>query len=194
MAAGMNIPAPFKNLGGNCIVTAIGLDSSCSDDIDADIRPDGANSLSADWYDISQRGSCTNPAAQIGQMIENPPTTSPFLEATWQTIADTRDNPGNDNNGFPPVSSLNGGPMLGGMLFLDQAPINVDIITTVSGDRGVQLIPGQDTNNQIQGGHGGGLAQCIVQGWLDPQITYIANNLTTLNITVYLPDLASITQ
>jgi hypothetical protein len=163
MAAGMNIPAPFKNLGGNCIVTAIGLDSSCSDDIDADIRPDGANSLSTDWYDISQSGSCTNPAAQIAQMTENPPTTSPFLEATRQSIVDTRDNPGNDNNGFPPASSLNDGPMLGGILFLDQTPINVDITPTTPVDSGVQLIPGQDTNNQIQGGNGGGLAQCIVQ-------------------------------
>ncbi|USN56731.1 MAG: hypothetical protein H6766_07050 [Candidatus Peribacteria bacterium] len=141
MAAGTNIPAPFKNLGGNCIVTTIPMGGNCSDDLDADIRPDGSNSLSSDWYDISQRGACTNPAAQIGQMTENPPVTSPFFEATWDAIADVWDNPGNDNNGFPPAASLHGGSLLGGMLFLDQDPVNVDIVTTAPNTNGVQLKP-----------------------------------------------------
>lgn len=88
------------------------MKKGCSDEINEDIRPDGANSLTDDWYDIAQRGTCTNPAAQVGHMTENPPTTSPFVEATRDAIVDTWDNPGHDNNGFPPASSLHDGPLL----------------------------------------------------------------------------------
>jgi len=37
-----------------------------------------------------------------------------------------------------------------------------------------------------------GLVKCIVQKWLDNQMRYIINNLTNLQVNLYLPDLSTL--
>ncbi len=60
-------------------MTAIAADSKCDSDVDADVRPDGEDSLNQNYYDLSQGDSCSNEAAQVTKALENPPVTSPFV-------------------------------------------------------------------------------------------------------------------
>jgi len=61
MAVGSNIPQPFRDIGGNCIVVAATLPSSCGA---GDNDNDGLDSdqILEDWMlDATDYGVCTNP-------------------------------------------------------------------------------------------------------------------------------------
>ena len=66
---GMAIPAPFRSLGGNCVVTSFPLyKASCDQSIAAESNSTGAvtQELPSWMTDMAEQGSCTNPP-QIGQ-------------------------------------------------------------------------------------------------------------------------------
>ncbi len=152
MTIGNNIPSPFKHLAGNCIVTSIGLGSDCSGDVDRSIRPDGRGSLSSDYHDIASTNACTNPASQVRKTTENPPTTSPFVEASADSLRNARGISAHKNMSPPPT--INSGPGLGGLIYIDKTPTVTVPGQEISQDRGVKLIPGKDIKNKIKGAAG----------------------------------------
>jgi hypothetical protein len=79
------------------------------------------------------------------------------------------------------------------MMTIDAQP-QMLAVNESTGSDSATLQAGIADENKILGGTGKGISQCIIEGRLDPQITYIANNLTTMSLTIYLPDVAAITE
>ncbi|MDR0860802.1 MAG: hypothetical protein LBO09_07730 [Candidatus Peribacteria bacterium] len=57
---------------------------------------------------------------------------------------------------------------------------------------GVKIEGGSQVKNRIKSGLQQGLRELIIDKWLDPQIRYIANNFTKMNISLKWPDLSDI--
>lgn len=57
---------------------------------------------------------------------------------------------------------------------------------------GVKIQKGGSTKNKISSGIQQGLRKILIDKWLDPQIRYIANNFTKMNISLKWPDLSDI--
>ncbi|MDR2540439.1 MAG: hypothetical protein LBD11_01305 [Candidatus Peribacteria bacterium] len=53
---------------------------------------------------------------------------------------------------------------------------------------GVKIEGGSQIKNKIKSGLKQGLREIIIDKWLDPQIRYIANNFTKMNISLKRPD------
>jgi len=70
----------------------------------------------------------------------------------------------------------------------------VDVLENFDSTDPVDLKGGKAINLKLQGGSMKGLAQCVVQGRFDRQLSYMLNNLTTMAISIYLPDPGNLLQ
>ena len=77
-----------------------------------------------------------------------------------------------------------------GIIGFDQEPKAVSVSNPQAGTQ--QLQGGKPLKLQIQGGNVKGLVKCIISKWLDNQIRYIINNLTSMSVQIYLPEISSV--
>ena len=57
---------------------------------------------------------------------------------------------------------------------------------------GVKIGGGSNIKNQIRDGLQQGLRKVIIDKWLDPQIRYIINNFTKMNVSIKWPDISAL--
>lgn len=169
---GNNIPSPFNSIGGNCIVTAVKVPSwSC--DIDDESSD---NTLSdQDILDLAQFGQCTQTQSNGWSTPWASIPSSPFT-MVWIN------NNGTTTNPFPPGTYF-------GVVNFEKTPISLSDIDL--GD-GVVLQWWIDVQPQVQWWWARGMVACIVNDWMDRQTNYIINNLTNMQIWIYLPDLSQL--
>lgn len=180
MGVGINLPKPFANIAGNCIVTKIPLPiAGCSD-----TSPWGAggdedeNAYGDDWVDQASMGSCNDVAFAATQGNSTSKTT-PF--SLVNVLADDTYTP-----------ALQPWIYGWGLLSFDMKP--VDVLENFDSTDPIDLRWGKAINLKLQGWSMKWLAQCIVQDWFDRQLSYMLNNLTTMAISIYLPDPGNLLQ
>jgi len=164
-----NIPSPFQDVAGNCVVLALPSPTVCGSE-------DGG-SIDWDLFDALDKNSCATP----------PITPS----APWDTSSSPRSLVAKDpidGQTRPPVAD---GTYFG-MLQFESSPNFVEEDTT----GGVPLNAAEQIGAQVQWGMQAvkWLVKCIINDWLDKQVRYMLNNLTNLTIWLYLPDLTDLAQ
>lgn len=177
--AGIPMPVPFGDIAGNCIVTKIPLpDDMCHSDGDGEW-------IDPSWQDGQYMGDCPS----VPVTPENPsdlplssPSSSPF--ATWSAADDVPyDTP-----------RLRDGEYGFGLINIDTSPtvvtsdtFNADMVSLEEGPRFETAIKWWLSAAK-------GIAQCVVGDWIDEQTKYVLNNLTTMTLGIYLPDVTQLVQ
>lgn len=172
---GKKIPDPFSSIGWNCIVTKVKMPSGTCN------IWDGENSWwlsDQDMLDLAEFGQCTQTkshgsATQPASTQPSSPFTMVSINSQWST-----------SNPFPPWTYF-------GIINFEKTPV---LLSDMNVTQGVILQWGKAVQPQIQGWWARGMVACIMNDWLDRQTNYIINNLTNMQIGVYLPDLSQLWQ
>lgn len=172
----MKIPAPFNNIAGNCIVVKIPTPTPSCNSNDTN----GDDELSdQDIADLWEIGQCSKPPIRpqvnaIGSQISD----SPFQLTTIQSNWSSRD------------------PFPSGTYFW---VINIEKTAIIQNEEGINNNDngdffkwGKEVRPQVQWWWAKWLVQCVVSDWMDRQLLYMINNLTNMQIGVYLPDLSQL--
>lgn len=168
--AGMNLPSPFSDIGGNCIVTAIPLPCWTSLDNQNENSTTEQNQSYLPWTQSYQQ---TSSCSQISN------SESPFVLTA---------SPLNNNANFP--TSLPEGSFLWWAIQVDYDNIVSSIDEEQNGIEieGVKVQWVQDINNKILWGIQQGLQKKLV-GRFDRQVQYWLNNLLRFRVEFIFPDL-----
>lgn len=168
-----NIPSPLKHMGWNCVVVKLpNLAGQC------DASSNTGNLSDQDILDLSEFSACAHPIVKPSDP-SNPYqiSGSPFQLINVQN--------GVINNPFPPGTYF-------GIVNLERSPIVEE--EQYARDDGDVLRGGTKVTPKIVGWFPGArwIAQCIVNDRLDRQVNYMINNLTNMQIGVYLPDVTDL--
>ncbi|MFZ2718776.1 MAG: VCBS repeat-containing protein, partial [Candidatus Absconditicoccaceae bacterium] len=172
---GANLPKPFRDIAGNCIVVALPIPLPCgkksNSTTSTDQYPQWMNEVA------SNANSCNSFVGPSS--ISNGYSPSPF-----QLVGSSESSPNST-----PVIPQNSYAF--GFIQIDKDPIGVEeeVKAPEITIGGVKLQGGKDIKNQIKGGLVKGLKKLIIDNRLDRQIKYIMNNLTKMDVTIYLPQL-----
>lgn len=168
------VPSPLKHMAWNCIVTKLPIDLFGW----SQTGNTTWNLSDEDLLDLSQFGSCANPIVKPTDP-NNPHqiSGSPFQIVNIQN--------GVVNNPFPPGTYF-------GIVNVERSPIAED--EKYNKDNGDILRGGQKVTPKIVGWmkESKGIVQCVVNDWLDRQVNYMINNLTNMQIGIYLPDITDL--
>lgn len=183
-AIGSNIPAPFKSIGGNCIVFAKRAGSSSSDH-----APGGEMPIETT---VSTDEVCSNP------FPNNARPSSPIFYGVTEGGGSSSIDPNNifvANNRKPASNTdITVWPTIpwGTYLWMINLDTSPQIDSAYSNTQADQLQGGKAIQLKIEWWNVNGLLKCVVQKWLDNQIRYIANNLTNMSINITIPDIGSL--
>ncbi len=168
--AGMSLPSPFSDIGGNCIVTAVPLPCWTADGNQNGNSTTDQNQSYLPWTQSYQQ---TSSCAQMSN------GESPFVLTA---------SPLNNNANFP--ASLPDGNFLWWAIQVDYD----SIVSSIDGEQngieieGVKVQWVQDINNKILWGIQQGLQKKLV-GRFDRQVQYWLNNLLRFRVEFSFPDL-----
>ncbi|MCF7835358.1 VCBS repeat-containing protein, partial [Candidatus Gracilibacteria bacterium] len=175
-AAGINLPKPFRDIGGNCVVVAIPIPLPCGDkknsSTDGDQYPQRMNEIGGD-------GNACN--SSIGPNATN----DGYAPSPFQLVSTSQSNTN-------PQAVVQQGSYAFGFIQIDKDPISIEETNTQGIEveiGGVKLQGGENIKNKIKGGTIQGLKKIIINNRLDKQIKYIMNNLTKMDIKIYLPEI-----
>lgn len=180
-SVGKAIPFPLSELGGNCIVTVI--KPQCGGKTDKD-NPEESY---APWTDdLSNGESCSSSPSGTASTKEG------YSQSPFEMIINNM-TPGEKDVYSPYLPSGEGGF---GIFTLEMDTIpkygdsNVESSLTI---KGVKLEGGGTTKNRITQGISNGIRKILIDGWLDPQIKYLTNNLTKMSLSIKWPDFSELT-
>ena len=186
--ADLSLPAPVGDISGNCIVTAINFDQSC----DAWVW-NGSGDMA--WLpermkDLSKFWPCNLPPIRPdvnGSVDQNNNGTNNTSDSPFQLMA------GDEWWMWSALPEWTYGLWL---VSFEAQPITVDAARFGDSEWVTLKTAGGRIKNSIQWGmqEVKGIVKCIVTDRLDEQIKYLVNNLSSMTITLALPDVTTLTQ
>ena len=183
MGVATKLPQPLRDIGGNCIVLGASLPKSCKNSDTIGLSAD--QTASSALMDSAQGNRCDNPPAQSSDGS----LASPFIfvgqgESSKAGQVQVSTNPTNQYK-----TLLN--PGMYGPIQLTMTPVDQSLNKTRAGN--VQLKGGNAIKLKIQGGGPAkSIASCIIKDWLEKQVKYFLNNMSSMTVTLYLPDVTQL--
>ncbi len=171
----VNLPKPFRDIAWNCIVVALPIPLPCwkkkSSTTDTDQYPQWMNEI---WSNANSCNSFVWPSS-----ISNWYAPSPF-QLVWSSENSPNSTPVIPQNSYA-----------FGFIQIDKDPVlsEEDSKAPAITIWWVKLQWWKDIKNQIKWWMVKWLKKLIIDNRLDKQIKYIMNNLTKMDITVYLPQI-----
>lgn len=176
------IPPPFRDIGGNCITFAGMLGNACQAAQNEGQGDNPAENIEDYWWDLWEMGACTQPPAVTFKQWQSTLAlpSSPF----------SLSQPSPQNFGGNQASRrIQGGTYLGWIIRFDQAPTSFSTTLAPRELAQINLKPWEKINLRIAKGDAKGIIKCIVQDWVDNQVRYVINNLTTISFSIAFPNL-----
>jgi hypothetical protein len=175
-------------MGGNCIVTAIKL--PCGKGSKDSPEETYNNALISN---LANGNTCNATAKGAGSSQAGYSSTPFKIVRSTTNLNKQCTNPLDKNcrnaNQSDAYASYIPGNIGGGFINLEIDSTAVPNNSTLNGTiNGVRIEGGSTIKNKIRSGLQQGLRQILIDDYLDPQIRYIANNLTKMHISLRRPD------
>jgi len=207
---GANIPKLFRDLWGNCVVTAFPLyQSSCQASSSTPSDTPSTEVLDSWMTDLASQGSCQNPV-QVGKttvassnnlIMTNTVTSPVYMTSRWAQSTSWTKAITNGNFGGMWAISFNDKPTkVSSTAYAAAAGNTVSTPSLLtSSDKttdmllaGVSFEPGKSINLKVLWANAKWIIEKLAKDWLGRQTKYIMNNLTKMTISITLPNVADL--
>jgi len=192
-AVGVQIPKPFGDLWGNCIVFALPPITTCPEDSgDPEYYGPKTETQKSDFGNAAKQGICTTPPKISNTIVFDEETSKNKIINTPSAPFEIVAAQAQDNTPYYWAAIIQGN--FWGLVEMDYDPITVTSTAwdTDTYEGGYELKKWEEINLKILGAKSKGLVQCVVQDRFTRQIQYIQNNLTKMTIQLDLPDITTV--